>query len=53
MPDDFLKLIFIGVLSMQYHPRNEILPADDDKVIERCLLIAEKAHIAFSHHFPF
>jgi hypothetical protein len=51
MDDNQLLFIFTSVLSMQYHPRNNVLPEDDVVVIQRCLQIAEKANTAFSNHF--
>ena len=48
---DFVRIIFSSVMSMQYHPRNVVLPEDDPVVIERCLRITDLARIAFYNYF--
>jgi hypothetical protein len=42
----FRRLIFLSLLSIQYHPRNVI--TDDLLVIDRCLRITNLAAFAFS-----
>jgi hypothetical protein len=48
---NFRRIIFMSVLSMQYHPRNEIPPEGDALIIERCLRIAALAGFAFDEYF--
>lgn len=48
----FRRIVFASVLSIQYHPRNEIPPGGDLDVIERCLRITNLACLAFNNfHF--
>jgi hypothetical protein len=44
---DFERLIFISLLGIQYHPRNDITPEDDDAVIARCIAVTKKAFFAY------
>lgn len=54
MTDDELvyrRLMFMSLLSMQYHPRNQVAPADDPEIIQRCLNITDLAVLAFNRRF--
>jgi hypothetical protein len=46
----FRRLVFISVLSMQFHPRND--PADQvDELIDFALSVSERSAIAYQRHF--
>lgn len=45
---DFARLVFAGLLSIQYHPRNDVKPEDDVLVIDRCLRVTVLALGAFN-----
>lgn len=44
-------LIFVSVLGIQYHPRNDVHPDSDPQIIARCIRVTELASLAFYNHF--
>lgn len=45
---DFLRLLFISILSFQYHPRNNVPPDLDIETINRALVISCQAADRFN-----
>lgn len=48
---NFKRIIFASVLSIQYHPRNDVPFNRDPEVVLRCLHITEYATRAFNAYF--
>lgn len=46
----FHRMIFVSVLSFQYHPKNDVSPDMDDLIIARSLAIADRALVLYSDH---